>query len=902
MELIAMPSSPKSSKPKPTRAKKISTRRLPPARPAAPSAKPIASYDHKLAERVNNPPVGLVHADNDPDLAVGRKQYAYDPHLDPQLVWAGKAEHTSFTVPTVSLHVHERIDPRTIVEAVRRKGTNAIQYEQLSLFHSARENPPMREAIEFYKHRHNWSNRLIAGDSLLVMNSLLEKEGMAGQVQMVYIDPPYGIKYSSNFQPFVNKRDVRDGKDDDLTQEPEMVKAFRDTWELGIHSYLAYLRDRLKLAKELLTESGSVFVQISDENVHLVRNLLDEIFGAENFSALITFRKKLMPLGSDVAESVSDYVLWYCKDRDKIKSRPIFKAKEPEGDSAWGYVDLLDGQRRRLTSEEVSDHNLIPKGAKLFQSVSLLPAQYRPNQDFDFEYEGIKYSPPKGSCWKTDRKGMEQIAKQKRLLPSGKTLRYVLYHDDYPVSRITNLWADTAGADDPVYVVQTNTKVIQRCMLMATDPGDIVLDPTCGSGTTAFVAEQWGRRWITCDTSRVSITLAKQRLMTALFDYYDLARPDEGVDSGFRYKTVPHITLKSIANNEPADQETLYDQPFVDNARARVTGPFTVEAVPAPSVAPLAPVVSPEAIEKEMANADASIARSGETLRQAQWRDELLRTGIRGKGGQKIEFTRIEPLLGTRYLHADAETRPTPVTSNAVRGLASANGEISRSARNDNDKPMRVVVSFSSAYAPLEQRQVERAIEEAHDLVPKPKLVVFAAFQFDPEAAKDIEETKWPGMTLLKVQMNTDLLTDDLKKNRTSNESFWLIGQPDVTLDTIKTGADKGKYRVTVQGFDYYNTKTGNIESGSVAQIAMWLLDPDYDGRSLFPRQVFFPLAGDKEGWAKLARNLKAEIDEDLIEAYRGTESLPFDLGKNKRVAVKIIDDRGIESLKVIEV
>jgi adenine-specific DNA-methyltransferase len=455
-----------------------------------------------------------------------------------------------------------------------------------------------------------------------------------------------------------------------------------------------------------------------------------------------------------------------------------------------------------------------------------------------------------------------------------KTLSYVRYLDDFPVVPITNTWMDTRwgfDASEKSYVVQTNVKVILKCLLMTTDPGDLVLDPTCGSGTTAFVAEQWGRRWITCDTSRVAITLAKQRLMTALFDYYELARPDEGVDSGFRYKTVPHVTLKSIANNEPPVQETLYDQPLVDNARARVTGPFTVEAVPAPGVKSLDALIEPQP-----ADADATIARSGETLRQAQWRDELLRTGIRGRAGQKIEFTRVEPLLGTRWLHAEAETREA--------------------------KPQRVAISFGSAFAPLEQRQVERAIEEAHDLVPKPKLVVFAAFQFDPEAAKDIEETKWGGGTLLKVQMNTDLLTDDLKKNRSSNESFWLIGQPDARLDEIKSGEDKGKYRVTVQGFDYYNTKTGNIESGGPAQIAMWMLDTDYDGRSLFPRQVFFPMAGEKEGWARLAKNLKAEIDEERIEAYRGTASLPFELGKHKRIAIKIIDDRGIESLKVVEV
>jgi adenine-specific DNA-methyltransferase len=367
----------------------------------------------------------------------------------------------------------------------------------------------------------------------------------------------------------------------------------------------------------------------------------------------------------------------------------------------------------------------------------------------------------------------------------------------------------------------------------------------------------------------VALALAKQRLMTSTFDYYDLAQPDEGVGSGFRYETVPHITLESIANNEPPTPRTLYDRPLRNPKKTRITGPFTVEAIPAPAVKPL------EDIDESIAGAaDGSIARKGETLRQSEWRDELLKTGIRGKGGQRIEFARVEPLPGTHWLHADGETR--------------------------GDVAERVVIAFGPEHAPLEQRQVALALEEANLLVPRPKIVVFAAFQFDPEAQKDIDETSWPGVTLLKAQMNADLLTEDLKKKRASNESFWLVGQPDVELERIENGEDKGKYRVSVEGFDYYNTKTGTIDSGGPDKIAMWMLDPDYDGRSLFPRQVFFPMAGEKDGWAKLAKNLKAEIDEERIEAYRGTVSLAFEAGQHRRVAVKIIDDRGIESLKLI--
>ena len=453
-----------------------------------------------------------------------------------------------------------------------------------------------------------------------------------------------------------------------------------------------------------------------------------------------------------------------------------------------------------------------------------------------------------------------------------------------PGRRINNIWPDQMFPGEKRYVVETSTKAIQRCLLMATDPGDLVFDPTCGSGTTAYVAEQFGRRWITCDTSRVALTLAKGRVMTAVYDYYELAHPQEGVGSGFKYNTVPNVSPNILANEAPSAAITLYDQPRVDRTKTRVTGPFTVEAVPAPTVKPLDEIEDTEPLP-----ADESVSRTGETGRQAEWRDELLKTGIRGKAGQRISFTRLEPHPGTRWLHADGETRPDDSGAEEFRESGTAyNTE-------------RLVVSFGPADAPMEQRQVANALEDAQKLVPKPKIIVFAAFQFDPEAAKDIDETNWPGVTLLKAQMNADLLTDDLKKKRARNESFWLVGQPDVELERIATGEDEGKFRVSVRGFDYYNTKSGDLESGGADRIAVWMLDPDYDGRSLFPRQVFFPMAAPNDGWARLARNLKAEIDQGLIESYRGTVSLPFSPGEHKRAAVKIVDDRGIESLKIVE-
>ena len=821
------------------------------------SKKPIEQYEHKDKKRLNNPPVGLVTPKTDKDGK--KKKYQYDPHLDPQLQWTGKAEHTSFEVSTVSLHVHERIDPKTIIETVRKENKGPVQ---MSLF--AQEEKPLREAIEFYKHKEGWTNRLIAGDSLLVMNSLLEKEGMGGTVQMVYIDPPYGIKYGSNFQPFVNKRDVKDGKDEDLTAEPEMIKAFRDTWELGIHSYLTYLRDRLLLAKELLHESGSVFVQISDENVHHTREILDEVFGRENFISKITFQK-IYYRGSNYIDNVADYLLVYAKDELKLKYRSLFRELTD--------IELFNKYNCKvINSDKLININSIKEFDKneCFLHDNLL-SPGGSSQIVEIEFNGRVYQPDSNYHWKTGKDGLERLKKHNRIIQVGNWLKYKRYATDFPYGFYNNIWTDTVPstfAEKKVYAVQTYSKVIQRCLLMATDPGDIVLDITCGSGTTSYVAEQWGRRWITCDTSRVSITLAKQRLMTASFDYYQLAHIEEGISSGLKYKTVPHITLKSIAKNDPPEEETLYDQPLIDRKKTRITGPFTVEAVPSPVTRSL------EDIQNEKPASDESVIRSGETLRQNEWREELMRTGVRAKGGKMIEFSRVELLPGTRFLHAEAETR--------------------------EDTPKKVLVSFGPDHAPLEQRQVEEAWQEARQF--RPDILLFTAFQFDEEASKDIDEMKpeTAGMQFLKAQMNADLLTDDLKKKRSSNESFWLIGQPDIQVKEIKKGDDKGKIQIEVLGFDYYNPKTGDVESGGKKNIAMWMLDTDYDNRSLFPSQVFFPMAGEKDGWIKLAKNLKAEIDEERIEAFKGTISLPFKKPKSCQVAVKIIDDRGIESLRIV--
>ena len=813
----------------------------------------IEQYEHTDKKRSNIPQVGLVTPESDPDTGE-KKKYEYDAHLDPQLQWAGKSEHTSFEVDTVSLHVHERIDPKTIIETIKKRKEDE---PQTSLFS---DEKPLREAIDFYKHKEGWTNRLIVGDSLLVMNSLLEKEGMAGKAQMMFIDPPYGIRYGSNFMPFVNKKDVKDKKDDDLSSEPEMIKAFRDTWELGIHSYLTYLRDRILLAKELLNESGSIFVQISDENLHHIKEMLDEVFGVENFMSIISFRTT-SGLGSKFLSTNGDFLIWYAKNKPSIKYNPLFIPKGFGYGTAYTNIEDENGIRRPMNDVELGG-KINPK-SRPYSSADLVSSGLTPSCVFPVEFEGKTYEPGRSRSWKTNPEGMQKLIENNRLLAPGKTLRYINYYDDFPISSLTNFWTDTVGELNKSYVVQTSTKILERCILMTTDPGDLVLDITSGSGTTGYVAEQFGRRWILCDTSRVASTLTKQRIMTANFDYYKLAYNNEGISGGFQYKEAPHITLKSITNNEPPHKEKLFDQPLIDSMKTRVSGPFTIEAVPAPYAKSL------EELENQNSGSDISVSRSGETNRQTEWRDELLRTGVRGKGGSEIKFTRIEPLSGTKYIQAEAETK--------------------------EDTPKKVLVVFGPEHAPLEQRMVENAWQEARAL--KPNILLFCAFQFDEEAAKDIDELtpKIAGMQLLKAQMNADMLTDDLRKKRSSNESFWLIGQPDIEINKL----DSGKIQVEVMGFDYYNPKTGNVDSGGKKNIAMWLLDTDYDNRSLFPSQVFFPMSGSKDGWSKLAKNLKAEIDEQKIEAFKGTRSIPFEPGNT--IAVKIIDDRGIESLRVIE-
>lgn len=848
--------------------------------------KAIKSYKHKTEKRAHLPSseeAGYEDANPQVKDGPGKTEFPRNPIVhrgqDPELFWKNKYgasdDQDATGIDIRSLYRHEHIAPEQIIRGlykiVESNSDQGDLFKTNELFGNALDREELEKVSDYYTHSDGWTNRLIQGDSLLVSTSLLEREGMAGQFQCIFVDPPYGIKYGSNWQLKLNNRTVTDG-DENLSGEPEQIKAFRDTWELGIHSYLSYLRDRLLVCQELLSDSGSCFVQISDENVHLVRSLMDEVFGSGNFCSLITFRKKLMPMGSDVTESVSDYLLWYSKKRDSLKTRPLFFEKGLEGNLAWSFADFPDGTRRKLTREEIDNHSSLPKGTKVFQSVSLLPAQYRKNQDFNFEYEGKTYTPPKSSCWKTDLKGMTSLAAQKRLIPSGSSLRYVLYHEDYPVSRLTNLWADTSGATDPKYVVQSNVDVIKRCILMTTDPGDLVLDPTCGSGTTAYVAEQWGRRWITVDTSRIALNIAKTRLMTASFPYYKLYDPDFcDIRQGFIYKKVPHITLGSIANSEPVPEENLFDQPAEDKRRIRVAGPFTVETLQ--NYEP----ISPE--ELALQREDSENLAAFEDLVFEHLKSAGVKTGAKA---ENAVFVRIDR-LSSANLHAEGF-------------YATDAGE------------RKAYLFIGPKFGTVSKRAVNEAIKECRQKGDAQWLLILG-FSFE----SGIQElTKNLGLfTVSIVRMHDDLMQEGLLKKDKKAASFVTIGEPDIRLNKSKDDTAT----VEIAGLDIYDPIKDVVKSRDVNDIAYWMLDDQYDGSNFVAKQVFF-CGGDKDefdDWKKKLGNLsllatkkraeqllKIEIDDEAFARIYGHVSHPFKITKDQKIAVRVISQFGEETTKIL--
>lgn len=888
--------------------------------------------------------------------------YPRDPSLDPQLVWRGKDEQDQhpLDVPAVPIYIQEKIHPLALIEDLRAESKKgAPPARQLGLFSDFNGLAPL-ESIEFYQHEQHWSNRMILGDSLLVMASLAEKEGLKGKVQMIYMDPPYGIKFGSNWQVSTRKRDVKDGNAADASREPEVIRAFRDTWKLGIHSYLSYLRDRLVLARELLTESGSIFVQIGDENVHLVRSLMDEVFGSENFLSLITFQKSGTTT-SDFLPNVSDYILWYGKSRDHVKYKQLYGGKEAGGigGSKYSLVQLRDGR--------IVPASKMPAGgnfadAKSLRYAAIVSQGFRVNTSVPFKFRGKIYDTGTSKNWKTTLAGMERLGRAGRIEPSRDSLNYIRFLDDFAALSLTSVWTDIGGIqsrDDPkVYVVQTSATAISRCLLMTTDPGDLVLDPTCGSGTTAYVAEQWGRRWITTDTSRVALALARTRLMAARFPYYLLADSPEGVKKesevtgqapppyktnhdirkGFVYKRVPHITLKSIANNEEidviyeryqqqleplrarlneltgqtweewevpreadkswpspaenvhaewwkvrrerqaeidasiarrADVELLYDQPYEDNTRVRVTGPFTVE-----SLSPHRMI----SVEDKVAAAEEGVETSaGRVTVQVKGPDDfglmivdhLRKTGVQnGIKRERLTFERLDPFPG-EWIHAAGEYL-------------------------EDGHAKRVAVCIGPEFGTVGPDLVKEAAKEAVRGVGFDLLLV-CGFAFDPHVSE--EAKRYGALTVLPTKMNPDLaMGDELLKKTGAGNLFMVFGEPDITI--VPSGADE--LTVEIHGLDVYDPTTGVIRNSPTDDIACWFIDTNYNAESFFVRHAYFT-GGDKP-YERLQRTLRAEIDEDAWASLYSTKSRPFPRPETGRIAVKVINHYGDEVLKVYQV
>jgi adenine-specific DNA-methyltransferase len=832
--------------------------------------------------------------------------YPRDPSLDPQLVWKGKDEQDrkDLAVPVVPVYIQEKIHPHALVEDLRRHAQSEPRpsgsgpsFEQLDLFADFNGGPTeFDQKVEFYQHEQNWSNRMILGDSLLVMTSLAEKEGLQGKVQTIYFDPPYGIKFGSNWQVSTRKRDVKDGKAEDFTRQPEQIRAFRDCWRIGIHSYLAYIRDILTSARELLTETGSVFVQINSENSHLIRSILDEVFGAENFVADIYFRKKSIPLGAKYLDTMHDHVLFYAKHGDQLKFRHLYEAADGTLVSSHGpYALFPDGRTERIPLEDFQspDH---PADTRYYRLFSLFAQGYSSTGDYEFEYEGRSFRQPHSTHWVVSKDKLSLLARIGRVQPEGKNLSYRLFYEDFPFRKRTNTWVDAPVSYEKTYVVQTSAEVIARCVLMSSDPGDLVLDPTCGSGTTAFVAEQWGRRWITIDTSRVALALARTRLMAAKYPYYLLAdspegikkeaeltgkmppphKTDEDIRKGFVYKRVPHVTLKSIANNPDikegmtrekidaaiarhADTETLYDQPYEDKKRLRVTGPFSVES--------LSPHRVLSTDEEQPATQGNGHREHGDFATMII--ENLRKAGVQNtRKDERLSFETLEPFAGT-WIHATGEFI------------------------DDEEKTRRVAVSIGPEHGTVGPQQVKEAAKEAVQGVGFDVLVV-CGFAFDPHVPEEVK--RYGKLTVLATRMNPDLaMGDELLKKTGAGNLFMVFGEPDVDI----TKAKDGKVTVEIKGVDVYDPTTGAIRNSSTDDIACWFIDTEYNGESFFVRHAYF--TGADEPYKKLQRAMRAEIDEAAWSSLYSTTSRPFDKPETGKIAVKVINHYGDEVLKVFE-
>jgi adenine-specific DNA-methyltransferase len=821
------------------------------------------------------PPRTFTSADGAVVIAVASLHEAVDQLKrlgKPFLTWTGKAERLSFDVPTLPLFVHERLSTKAIVETLVGHRRQSPQQDMFDLFGDP-QHSVTDQVLRAYEYQDQWVNRLILGDSLVVMNSLLQYEGLGGQVQMIYIDPPYGVKFGSNFQPFVRKRDVSHNDDDDLTREPEMVKAYRDTWELGLHSYLTYMRDRLLLARDLLTDSGSVFVQISDENLHHVRELMDEVFGPDNFVTVICYRRLGTMIGQMI-QSNAHYLLWYARDKPRLKTQKLF---EPQlagigtGDHYTQLESRLTGETRAMSAQERANPQTIPDDWRSFQLVSLATGNYRPNMTVDYEFEGTVFHPGANKHWRTDRGGLDRLRQANRVAKAGNTLRYRQFLDDFPWTEVATIWTDTGRDPQNFYVVQTPSNVIERCILMTTGPGDLVLDPTCGSGTTAHASEQWGRRWITIDTSRVPLALARQRLLTATYDYYQLQDLSRGPAGGFVYVRrrnkkgeevggiVPHVTLKTIANNEPPEEEVLVDRPEKDDRYVRVSGPFTVEAtIPTP--------IDWEGDGVEDSGAGDSHASFVDRMIEVLRRSPVLHVA----GGKTVSLLNVRQPAKTLSLSAEAVTE---------------------------DGQKNVAFVFGPESGAISEKLVHAALQEA-TLKSYDHLYVIG-FAIQPHARDLIEKASEMGLVAATyVQATLDLMMGDLLKNMRSSQIFSVCGLPDVVVRKVAGGKsdDPATFQVELRGVDTFDPVTMDTDPQPGSNVPAWLLDTDYNDLCFHASQVFFPRTS---AWENLRKALKADYDDSVWDHLSGTTSAPFEAGEHRQVAVKVIDDRGNELLVV---
>lgn len=916
----------------------------------------VDSISHEQARRINIPTAEYQSIMQKGDLNPVQVSFVKRDHeLDPQLIWRGKdiINSSDLSVLAPPLYIQEKIHPKVLVDdLVKQSKSVTDKVHQPDLFGEFNGLPSEEAKTDFYKHEGHWSNRLILGDALRVMTSLLEKEGLKNSVQTIFVDPPYGIKFNSNFQWSVNDNDVKDGKLEHITREPEQVRAFRDTWKDGVHSYLTYLRDRLIVSKELLKDSGSIFVQIGDENIHRVRCLLDEVFGEENYVSTINF-STTSGFTSSLLSRDGDSILWYSKNIKQVKYRPLYKKRIAyQEDKVYKSVHLPNNMVRNITVEERFNPNLLPKGSRVFMAGDT-SSQGASKKDLPFNFRGKDYLPSKGRHWTVGAEGMKRWDRAGRIQTTGNYLRVRRYAEDNPLKKLNSNWDDTGTGsftDKKVYVVQTNTKVVQRCILMTSDPGDLVVDPTCGSGTTAYVCEQWGRRWITIDTSRVALALARTRLMTARFPYYLLEDSVDGkkfneskygveninlplkndIRHGFVYERVPKITLKSIAQNSEIDViwDSYEDEinKHVQDFQKEFDGDIKAWEIPL----------------AEDKSWPASLKKAHKRFIETQMiRDEKIRNSISLKAEYELLFDQPHTdkstirVTGPFTVESDSPHRILSVDENDdIIQDNSNNSDIGRSADDfvsvvlDNLAQAGVHQSskedkldFSSIEAwpgdlivaegqfENEDGEVQRAgifVGPEFGTVSKPDLVMAAreagdadfdvliccAFNYDAHSA---DFQKLGRIKVLKSRINADMhMSDDLKNNGKGN-LFVIFGEPDISIDV-----DGDQASVTINGVDVFHPNSGEVRSDGPEGIACWFIDTDYNGESFFVRQAYF--LGKQDSLKALRTSLKSEVSEEAWEALNSTKSREFKIPESKRIAVKVINHLGDEVMKVYKV